>query len=1297
MPAVVQSATTNSGTGVSFTVSLSSVAAADSLLLVVQAGSGSVSAVAATGYTWTRISGTGTVAAIADVEFWQGVGGSGGAVTATVTLTTSGVVSGGTLFEISGGATAVGGSGSFGTSTSVGLNAQTVTSSNSLVFGAFNTTRNQGPHESSAPGSPWTAIAGPLFSGVQLGGIVYQQTSSNTLATAWTLSGSNPYVVAAVVVPPNSTNVTAGLATATAQAPDPENKANAGIATVTAAAFGPTNFVRAGSASVSATAYVAIGSLVTLAHPTIANATATALGPTNFANVGVAFAYALAFSPTSFALAGTASVTAAAYTPTYSTVANATVASVTATAYSTASGSISSSPITANATAAAYLVAQPPLVTMPTVFLEVAFNNNIFDPLSSMVWTNITQYMDKDATITYGRAHNLDGTSAATLEVTLNDRDGRFTPYNVSSPYYGNGQSTGLIPSKPVRLYAQYNNVNYPVFYGYVSSWTPSVLDASNQDAVLRATDLLGILGKAYLANTTIYPNLVATSNPIAEFRLGDFANSYNGTTTQALADYTDLGGSASVVVPNLPAASVAALSTPFYLGGQTGQFLYDINTQIELGDSSTAQNAISQNQQNIENAQQQLQSDETTYSNDLTQLGEDQAYLANDTLSAQNTTNSAISDASEAYAAAGRVATDCGTSSTGLVGLCTSIHNQAVSDGHANTINSAAFTLAIANGAYSIALTADSSAANVIGAISTVNSSPTAANTANLINVVNIATANGNNAANWVGDVLTCIQATQAQANTDGDTNTANSANFAAAYAQDAQSDVQNAIYQLQFVYSDAQNISQAWQTVTNDQNQITQDQTAVNNDIAAIAADNAAITAGSVAAQTAVADTSAYITATPGSGSIYGGVGWFTTTSLPVPTYLNQVIATISQPTGGTATSIQVNANGYVTLNYGLTAEVTSASVINAAGNVTSTVTDGNVHMIAWGLNGTTMSLYLDGILQGSFTHSGLNPGIQASPHNKIAIGGSPLLSGVLQGDFIGTVQDFAFFSTPPTAAAIAALYVLGSKFQHVETTASRCNDALLIGLGQTAYNNIPNAVMGNSLCFAEVNQTIQTTALSYIGQVAETENGFFFQNAGASVVQLPINWVQTNPTSVTPQAVFADNTSTIYHYGADNFQFPLDDDDLYSTIQIMQSTGTTSITDTGTPTELNDLGQFIEVTNASSASVFGPRTLQQSGILLENQSDMYFLANLLLARYAFPIPRVQSVQLSSVVANNLSQMLGRQLWDQVTVQRQGPGETSFSQNSVIEQITHKIDVTKPLWTTVFCLSPFELIYPG
>lgn len=1067
--------------------------------------------------------------------------------------------------------------------------------------------------------------------------------------------------------------------------------------------------VAAGSASVSVTAYNI--PLPQTARPITAAVSVVAWQPGANAQATTASVIASALSPSNQVQAGLAAASVASYNPIFSIQADAGVAGASVAAFNT-SASVQPGAGIAPVAATAYNAGLPPFLQMPIVSLQVAFNNNIFDPLSSMVWTDITQYMNKDATIKYGRQHALDGTSAATLEVTLNDRDGRFTPYNTGSPYYGNGQTTGLVPSKPVRMTAQYGGVNYPIYYGYVSSWSPVVTDQVNQDAKLTATDILGILGKTYLANTTIYPNLVLSAGPAAYFRLGDIATSTNETTSHSLIDYSNQGGSASVIVPNLPAASVAAMPTPFWVGGATGQFLYDINTQIALGNAGTASSAISTSQQNITSIQQTLTSDQLTLTNDQTQLAKDivtaNASLAAAELAAQTT----LTDAQAAYNDTALVAYVVGGAiNTSMAQLSENVYSVATSP---NTINSANFTIEVVYLAGAEATQSENAAAAVLAAVQNIYN-----NRSNIATAVALSTAAvttygtaGNTGggcsaaatlatgtADYLSSLSGAFQATFAQANLDGNTTAASSASFAVPYADNVTTDAQNAANCVQTVQSDLQNVQSAYNAAQSDASQVTQDQATVATDAATVALDQANLVAAQAAALITVADTTAYIRASASVAHPYGGVGWFTTTALPVSGYYNQTIATVSLPTGGTVGAIQVNSSGHVTFNYGGTAEITSASFTNASGNVTNLVNDGNVHMVAWILStsGGTISLYLDGILQGTFSHSGLYPGIQTSGTPYIAIGGRPV-SGVLQGDFAGTVQDWALFNTSNlTSTNIAALYVLGSKFQHAHTTTDRTQDCLDIALGQTAYNNVPQNIQGNSLCFPEPNQLIQTTALSYIAQVAATENGYFFQTPNGTVTQYPINYVQTNPTSTTSQGVYADNPTSSFHYLAQNFQFQQNNEDLYSTIQIMQSTGADPTTATGAPVQLATLGQFIAVTNNTAASVFGSSTLQQSGILLANQTDITFLANLLLARYQYPIPQVASLTLSSADTVNLPQMLGRGLWDRVTVDRGGPGEVPFTQDSVIEEITHSIDVTTPVWTTTYSLSPYELIFYG
>ncbi|MGH9918265.1 MAG: hypothetical protein ACRD6W_05265, partial [Nitrososphaerales archaeon] len=135
-------------------------------------------------------------------------------------------------------------------------------------------------------------------------------------------------------------------------------------------------------------------------------------------------------------------------------------------------------------------------------------------------------------------------------------------------------------------------------------------------------------------------------------------------------------------------------------------------------------------------------------------------------------------------------------------------------------------------------------------------------------------------------------------------------------------------------------------------------------------------------------------------------------------------------------------------------------------------------------------------------------------------------------------------------------------------------------------------------------------------------------------------------------------------------------------------------TSTTDTGTPTQTADVQQFVEVVNATSETEFGTQVLQRSGLLFSSQADALTLASLLERRYGSPLIH-PSFTLSSTARVNVYQMLARGIWDRVTTQRQGQGgETQYSGDGLLEQITHRIDLEQPLWETDWSTSPYELI---
>lgn len=103
----------------------------------------------------------------------------------------------------------------------------------------------------------------------------------------------------------------------------------------------------------------------------------------------------------------------------------------------------------------------------------------MLDP-TGLNWTDITPfvyYRDR-IKITRGRPDETSQAQPQTCTLTLNNRDGRFTPKNPLGPYYGNlGRNT------PIRVSRMTNGSNTPWyrFYGEVPAW-PTTWDISGSD-----------------------------------------------------------------------------------------------------------------------------------------------------------------------------------------------------------------------------------------------------------------------------------------------------------------------------------------------------------------------------------------------------------------------------------------------------------------------------------------------------------------------------------------------------------------------------------------------------------------------------------------------------------------------------------------------------------------------------------------------------------------------------------------------------------------------------------------------
>lgn len=130
-----------------------------------------------------------------------------------------------------------------------------------------------------------------------------------------------------------------------------------------------------------------------------------------------------------------------------------------------------------------------------TYIFEVAFTSSPDDPIGSQVWTNVSQYLDvaDGVKITRGAADEQSDAQPAKLSLTLNNKDGRFTPNRASSPYYPN-----VIAGKYCRFSLVYAGVTYVRFTGKVNEF-PNVWlggPALMAEVKLTATDPAGSLGE---------------------------------------------------------------------------------------------------------------------------------------------------------------------------------------------------------------------------------------------------------------------------------------------------------------------------------------------------------------------------------------------------------------------------------------------------------------------------------------------------------------------------------------------------------------------------------------------------------------------------------------------------------------------------------------------------------------------------------------------------------------------------------------------------------------------------------
>lgn len=119
------------------------------------------------------------------------------------------------------------------------------------------------------------------------------------------------------------------------------------------------------------------------------------------------------------------------------------------------------------------------------------------------LWTDITEYV-RSLSTSWARSRELNRQPANTLSLTLSNRDGRFSPGNLSGPYVVAGTSQ-IRPRVQVRVQATWSGSTYPVYYGFITNWQDSpVSQGKDLITTVTASDTSSALAINTLTGATV-------------------------------------------------------------------------------------------------------------------------------------------------------------------------------------------------------------------------------------------------------------------------------------------------------------------------------------------------------------------------------------------------------------------------------------------------------------------------------------------------------------------------------------------------------------------------------------------------------------------------------------------------------------------------------------------------------------------------------------------------------------------------------------------------------------------------
>jgi hypothetical protein len=131
-----------------------------------------------------------------------------------------------------------------------------------------------------------------------------------------------------------------------------------------------------------------------------------------------------------------------------------------------------------------------------------------------------------------GRNRILDKFEAGSATIVLEDSTGAYNPSNPSSPYYGK-----LVPLRKIRIWGEYEGVQYPLFAGYIQSYdTNFQIGLSETSSVtLKCVD-----GFRFFNGVSVTTLAGASAGQLSGSRITNFLDLVNWPTSQRAIDAGD-------------------------------------------------------------------------------------------------------------------------------------------------------------------------------------------------------------------------------------------------------------------------------------------------------------------------------------------------------------------------------------------------------------------------------------------------------------------------------------------------------------------------------------------------------------------------------------------------------------------------------------------------------------------------------------------------------------------------------------------------------------------------------------